>query len=144
MFACVGISLIISSQATGKLVDYIERLVLLRILTIVQLIGVAWVSITLSMHLSIWLLFIGFIILVAPVTGVATLGFSIAMEERTGGNGSASSLLGLVQSLLGGIVTPLVGLFGEANFIPYVSIIIISGILLIILQILNYFVFKAK
>lgn len=144
MFACVGISLIISSQATGKLVDYIERLVLLRILTIVQLIGVAWVSITLSMHLSIWLLFIGFIILVAPVTGVATLGFSIAMEERTGGNGSASSLLGLVQSLLGGIVTPLVGLFGEANFIPYMSIIIISGILLIILQILNYFVFKAK
>ncbi|RIP37388.1 Bcr/CflA family efflux MFS transporter [Staphylococcus gallinarum] len=144
MFACVGISLIISSQTTGKLVDFVERLTLLRLLTIVQLVGVVWVSITLMTHLSIWLLFIGFIILVAPVTGVATLGFSIAMEERTGGNGSASSLLGLVQSLLGGIVTPLVGLFGETNFVPYVVIIIISGTLLIILQILNYFVFKTK
>ncbi|MCG7338182.1 multidrug effflux MFS transporter [Staphylococcus sp. ACRSN] len=144
MFASVGISLIISSQATGKLVDYIDRLTLLRLLTIVQLIGVLWVTITLTAYLSIWLLFIGFIILVAPVTGVATLGFSIAMEERTGGNGSASSLLGLVQSLLGGIVSPLVGLLGEKNFIPYVSIIIIAGILLIILQIANYFVFKTK
>ena len=89
-----------------------------------------------------WLLFIGFVILVAPVTGVATLGFSIAMDERTGGNGSASSLLGLVQSLLGGLVSPLVGMMGEDSYIPYITIIMIAGILLIILQCINYFVFK--
>lgn len=103
MFAVIGISLIISSQLTGKMVDYIDRQTLLRILTIIQLFGVLIVTITLTTHLSIWVLFIGFITLVAPVTGVATLGFAIAMEERTGGNGSASSLLGLVQSLLGGL-----------------------------------------
>ncbi|MDN8848424.1 Bcr/CflA family drug resistance efflux transporter, partial [Staphylococcus aureus] len=90
----------------GKLIDYINRQTLLRILTMIQLIGVVVVSVTLMTHLPIWILFIGFIILVAPVTGVATLGFSIAMEERTGGNGSASSLLGLVQSLLGGLISP--------------------------------------
>ncbi len=50
----------------------------------IQLIGIAVVSVTLITHLPIWILFIGFIVLVAPVTGVATLGFSIAMEERTG------------------------------------------------------------
>ncbi|MGP5092646.1 multidrug effflux MFS transporter [Staphylococcus equorum] len=142
MFASVGISLIISSQLTGKLVDYIERQVLLRVLTIIQLVGIVWISIVLYMHLSIWLLFIGFIILVAPVTGVATLGFSIAMDENTGGNGSASSLLGLVQFLIGGLVSPLVGIMGEDSYIPYVTIILIVGVLLIILQIINYFVFK--
>lgn len=142
MFAVIGISLIISSQLTGKMVDYIDRLTLLRILTIIQIIGVAVVSMTLVMHLSMWLLFIGFVILVAPVTGVATLGFSIAMDERTGGNGSASSLLGLVQSLLGGLVSPLVGMMGEDSYIPYITIIMIAGILLIILQCINYFVFK--
>ncbi|OEK65870.1 bicyclomycin transporter TcaB [Staphylococcus equorum] len=142
MFASVGISLIISSQLTGKLVDYIDRQVLLRVLTIIQLVGIVWISIILYMHLSIWLLFIGFIILVAPVTGVATLGFSIAMDENTGGNGSASSLLGLVQFLIGGLVSPLVGVMGEDSYIPYVTIILIVGVLLMILQIINYFVFK--
>ncbi|MFQ3905657.1 multidrug effflux MFS transporter [Staphylococcus sp. Mo2-7] len=142
MFASVGLSLIISSQLTGKLVDYIDRQVLLRVLTIIQLVGIGWISIVLYMHLSIWLLFIGFIILVAPVTGVATLGFSIAMDENTGGNGSASSLLGLVQFLIGGLVSPLVGVMGEDSYIPYVTIILIVGVLLMILQIINYFVFK--
>lgn len=142
MFASVGISLIVSSQLTGKLVDYIDRQVLLRVLTIIQLVGVVWISVILYMHLSIWLLFIGFIVLVAPVTGVATLGFSIAMDENTGGNGSASSLLGLVQFLIGGLVSPLVGVMGEDSYIPYVTIILIVGLLLIILQIINYYVFK--
>ena len=94
------------------------------------------------MQLSIWLLFIGFIVLVAPVTGVATLGFSIAMDENTVGNGSASSLLGLVQFLIGGLVSPLVGVMGEDSYIPYVTIILIVGLLLITLQIINYYVFK--
>ncbi|ANQ65012.1 multidrug effflux MFS transporter [Staphylococcus equorum] len=142
MFASVGISLIVSSQLTGKLVDYIDRQVLLRVLTIIQLVGVVWISVILYIHLSIWLLFIGFIVLVAPVTGVATLGFSIAMDENTGGNGSASSLLGLVQFLIGGLVSPLVGVMGEDSYIPYLTIILIVGILLIILQIINYYVFK--
>lgn len=137
MFASVGISLIVSSQLTGKLVDYIDRQVLLRVLTIIQLVGVVWISVILYMHLSIWLLFIGFIVLVAPVTGVATLGFSIAMDENTVGNGSASSLLGLVQFLIGGLVSPLVGVMGEDSYIPYVTIILIVGLLLITLQIIN-------
>lgn len=32
---------------------------------------------------------------ISPVTSIAPLGFSMAMEERTGGSGNASSLLGL-------------------------------------------------
>ena len=64
------------------------------------------------------------------------------MNERTGGSGSASSLLGLVQSLFGGLVTPLVGLAGETSAMPYITIICISGVILIILQIFNYFAFR--
>ena len=107
----------------GKLVDYFHPQVLLRAFTIIQIIGVVIVSLTLINHWHFALLVIGFIVLVAPVTGVATLGFSIAMEERTTGSGSASSLLGLLQSLLGGLVTPLVNLKGEYNSMPYIIII---------------------
>lgn len=142
MFAGVGITLIIASQIAGKLVDYFHPQVLLRAFTIIQIIGVVIVSLTLINHWHFALLVIGFIVLVAPVTGVATLGFSIAMEERTTGSGSASSLLGLLQSLLGGLVTPLVNLKGEYNIMPYIIIISLTAILLIILQLLNIKVFK--
>lgn len=142
MFAGVGITLIIASQIAGKLVDYFHPQVLLRAFTIIQIIGVVIVSLTLINHWHFALLVIGFIVLVAPVTGVATLGFSIAMEERTTGSGSASRLLGLLQSLLGGLVTPLVNLKGEYNSMPYIIIISLTAILLIILQLLNIKVFK--
>ena len=81
-------------------------------------------------------------ILIAPVTGVATLGFTIAMDESSSGRGSSSSLLGLVQFLFGGIASPLVGIKGEENPMPYIFIIVIAAMLLIILQIYNMKVFK--
>ena len=127
MFAGVGITLIIASQIAGKLVDYFHPQVLLRAFTIIQIIGVVIVSLTLINHWHFALLVIGFIVLVAPVTT---------------GSGSASSLLGLLQSLLGGLVTPLVNLKGEYNIMPYIIIISLTAILLIILQLLNIKVFK--
>lgn len=144
MFAGIGITLIISSQLAGKLIDYIHPQKLLRIMTFIQVIGVVIVALTLINHWHFVMLVIGFIVLVAPVTGVATLGFSIAMEERTTGSGSASSLLGLLQSLLGGIVTPLVNLKGEYNSTPYIIIICITAVILIGLQLLNIKVFQTK
>ena len=81
-------------------------------------------------------------LLIKAGSGVATLGFAIAMDERTTGSGSASSLLGLLQSLLGGLVTPLVNLKGEYNSTPYLIIISIAALALMMLQIVNYFVFK--
>lgn len=134
MFAAIGITLIISSQLVGVLVDRIERRQLLKIVTYIQVLGVVIVAITLLNHLSFWILVIGFIILVAPVTAVASLGFSIAMDESRRGRGSASSLLGLVQFLLGGLMSSLVNVMGEHNVIPYVVIISITAIIMIILQ----------
>ena len=142
IFASIGVTLIISSQLTGKLVDYVDRQQLLRILTVIQIVGVIIVGFVLTNHWSFWILIIGLIVLVAPVTGVATLGFAIAMDERTTGSGSASSLLGLLQSLLGGLVTPLVNLKGEYNSTPYLIIISIAALALMMLQIVNSFVFK--
>ncbi|WP_432202243.1 multidrug effflux MFS transporter [Staphylococcus warneri] len=134
MFAAIGITLIISSQLIGVLVDRIERRQLLKIVTYIQVLGVVIVAITLLNHLSFWILVIGFIILVAPVTAVASLGFSIAMDESTRGRGSASSLLGLVQFLLGGLMSSLVNVMGEHNVIPYVVIISMTAVIMIILQ----------
>lgn len=142
MFAGIGITLIISSQLTGYLVDFIDSQKLMRGMTMIQIIGVILVTIVLLNHWNFWILAIGFIILIAPVTGVATLGFTIAMDESSSGRGSSSSLLGLVQFLFGGIASPLVGVKGEDN--PYIIIIIATAVILIILQIYNMKVFKTN
>lgn len=144
MFAGIGITLIISSQLTGYLVDFIDSQKLMRGMTMIQIIGVILVTIVLLNHWNFWILAIGFIILIAPVTGVATLGFTIAMDESSSGRGSSSSLLGLVQFLFGGVASPLVGSKGEDNPIPYIIIIIATAVILIILQIYNMRVFKTN
>ncbi|MBZ5294492.1 multidrug effflux MFS transporter [Staphylococcus aureus] len=144
MFAGIGITLIISSQLTGYLVDFIDSQKLMRGMTMIQIIGVILVTIVLLNYWNFWILAIGFIILIAPVTGVATLGFTIAMDESSSGRGSSSSLLGLVQFLFGGVASPLVGVKGEDNPIPYIIIIIATAVILIILQIYNMRVFKTN
>ena len=62
----------------------------------------------------------------------------MAMAERSGGSGNASSLLGLFQFILGGMISPLVGLNGQQDMTPYLLIISMTAILLIVLQLIYF------
>lgn len=136
LFALNGIGLIITSQLTALLVEYINRYFLLVLLTLIQISGVVLILFTLILHLPLWVLIIAFFLNVCPVTGIGPLSFTLAMESRTGGSGNASSLLGLFQFILGGIMSPLVGLKGEYSVMPYLIILVITTILIILLEVL--------
>ncbi|MEB8069851.1 multidrug effflux MFS transporter [Staphylococcus xylosus] len=136
LFALNGIGLIITSQLTALLVEYINRYFLLILLTLIQISGVVLILFTLILHLPLWVLIIAFFLNVCPVTGIGPLSFTLAMESRTGGSGNASSLLGLFQFILGGIMSPLVGLKGEYSVMPYLIILVITTILIILLEVL--------
>lgn len=138
MLAINGVGLILVSQIVALLVEKISRQKLLIYLTIVQIVGVILLIATLALHLPLHVLLIAFFINISPVTSIAPLGFSMAMEERTGGSGNASSLLGLFQFILGGIISPLVGLNGEHDMTPYLLIISITAILLVLLQFIYF------
>ena len=133
MIAINGIGLIVVSQIVALLVEHIHRFKILIYLTFIQLIGVLLVVFTLILQGPLWLLLVAFFLNVCPVTSIGPLGFSMAMEERTGGSGNASSLLGLFQFILGGLVSPLVGLKGQYNVIPYLTVIVITAILIVLL-----------
>ena len=138
MLAINGVGLILVSQIVALLVEKISRQKLLIYLTIVQIVGVILLIATLALHLPLYVLLLAFFINISPVTSIAPLGFSMAMEERTGGSGNASSLLGLFQFILGGIISPLVGLNGEHDMTPYLLIISITAILLVLLQFIYF------
>lgn len=138
MVAINGVGLIIVSQIVALLVEYINRFKLMIYLMLIQVIGVVLIVITLSMHGPLWILLIAFFLNVCPVTSIGPLGFSMAMEERTGGSGNASSLLGLFQFILGGIISPIVGLKGQYDATPYMIVIIVTAIVLITLQVIYF------
>lgn len=136
LFALNGIGLIIMSQLTALLVEYMNRYLLLVLLTLIQILGVVLIIFVLIFHLPLWVLIIAFFLNICPVTGIGPLSFTLAMESRTGGSGNASSLLGLFQFILGGIMSPLVGLKGEYSVMPYLIILVITTILIILLEVL--------
>lgn len=144
LFALNGIGLIIMSQLTALFVEYINRYFLLILLTLIQIAGVVLIIFTLIFHLPLWVLIIAFFLNVCPVTGIGPLSFTLAMESRTGGSGNGSSLLGLFQFILGGIMSPLVGLKGEYSVMPYLIILTITAILIILLEILLKSIMKKQ
>ena len=141
MFAINGVGLIVVSQITAIIVEKISRYTMLIYLTIIQMLGVVILIFTLTLHLPLYVLLIGFFINICPVTSIAPLCFSMAMAERTGGSGNASSLLGLFQFILGGLISPLVGLNGQHDMCPYLIIISATAVLLIALQIIYFKLF---
>lgn len=137
LFAVTGFGLVFTAQVTGRLVDHVHPETLFRTYTAIQLVGTLIVILGLFNHWSLWILVPAFFLIVAPVSGIGTLGFAIAMNGQKRSGGSASSLVGLLQYFIGGIVTPLVGLAGENSFIPYVILVIVISILLITLHVIN-------
>ena len=141
MFAINGVGLIVVSQITAIIVEKVSRYTMLIYLTIIQMLGVVILIFTLTLHLPLYVLLIGFFINICPVTSIAPLCFSMAMAERTGGSGNASSLLGLFQFILGGLISPLVGLNDQHDMSPYLIIISATAVLLIALQIIYFKLF---
>ena len=144
MFAINGVGLIVVSQITAIIVEKVSRYTMLIYLTIIQMLGVVILIFTLILHLPLYVLLIGFFINICPVTSIAPLCFSMAMAERTGGSGNASSLLGLFQFILGGLISPLVGLNDQHDMSPYLIIISATAVLLIALQIIYFKLFMKK
>ncbi|KAA2277856.1 MULTISPECIES: multidrug effflux MFS transporter [Staphylococcus] len=135
IFALTGLGLIFTAQITGRLVEHMNQHTLFRIYSAIQLVGTVITIIALTNHLTLWILLPSFILIVGPVAGIGTLGYAIAIEGQTRGIGSASSLVGLMQYLIGAITTPLVGLQGENSYTPYIIVISITMIIIVTFQI---------
>ncbi|TDM33658.1 multidrug effflux MFS transporter [Macrococcoides canis] len=129
LFALNGIGLIAFSQLTAKFVNKMDELKILKLGQNIQFIGMMLTVIVLLFHLPVWMLCAAFFLMITPVSMIGTTGFSIAMQVQNQGAGSASAILGLMQFLIGGILSPLVGVMGERSIIPFIIIIITCTVL---------------
>ena len=117
-FALNGIGIIISAQLAGKLSSSMaESTILLRAVQ-VAFIASLFLLVVIWQQLPLWAMATALFFIVSSVGAVSTTAFSIAMNRQGNAAGSASAFLGLVPFIGGAIVSPLVGIAGEASAVP--------------------------
>lgn len=122
-FAINGLGIIIATQITARLAVTMAEEKLMKIgVTIVSIASVFLLFVA-YFELSIPYLFFALFFVVSAVGIVTTTAFSLAMQGQSRHAGSASALLGLMPYIGGAIVSPLVGIAGEATAIPMAIVI---------------------
>ncbi|ALI33284.1 multidrug effflux MFS transporter [Weissella cibaria] len=84
---------------------------------------------------SLWLILPPLFLVVATVGGIISLTTALGMQGQQQNAGSASALLGLARYALGGLMSPIVGLFGQHTYMP-------MAILIVAVQLVGFFIFS--
>ncbi|MFT8322432.1 MAG: multidrug effflux MFS transporter [Bacillus sp. (in: firmicutes)] len=128
IFAVNGLGIVLATQLTGRMTDHFDGIKLFVFGLVINLMGgiiLFFVSLAgggLLFHL------IPLFFVVSSVGIVTTTGFSLAMQSQGKAAGSASALLGVLSLMLGGFVSPLVGLGGNESSLPMTIVILGSGL----------------
>lgn len=84
---------------------------------------------------SLWLILPPLFLVVATVGGIISLTTALGMQGQQQNAGSASALLGLARYALGGLMSPIVGLFGQHTYMP-------MAILIVGVQLVGFIIFS--
>lgn len=128
VFAINGLGIVVMSQITGKLSYKLGEKLLLKLgIFIAALASTAlFISLFLPKHLLTVVIPLFFIVSMVGV--VNTSAFSLAMQNQKKWAGSASAILGLGMNLIGGLLSPLVGIAGSYTYVPMAVLILICDI----------------
>lgn len=84
---------------------------------------------------SLWLILPPLFLVVATIGGIISLTTALGMQGQQQNAGSASALLGLARYALGGLMSPIVGLFGQHTYMP-------MAILIVAVQLVGFVIFS--
>lgn len=120
IYALNGLALVLGSHLVGKLINsWTEQAILRR--SIHFGVGVTGLlSLSLLLPRNIFVLIVGLMLMNFALGSVNTTATALAMNLEGDKAGGASALLGLSLNAIGGLATPLVGLFGTTSQAPMV------------------------
>lgn len=128
VFATNGLGIVLMSQITGKLAEKLGENLLLKIGISIAAFGSTALFISSFLPKYLLLVTIPLFFIVSTVGIVNTAAFSLAMQNQKKSAGSASAILGLFMNLVGGILSPLVGIGGNYTYLPMSALILICDI----------------
>lgn len=128
VFAINGLGIVLMSQITGRLASRFGENLLLQ--TGISVAGLGSIALFGSLFLPRHLLMVTvpLFFIVSMVGMVSTSSFSLAMQNQKKSAGSASAILGLGMNLIGGLLSPLVGVGGSYTYVPMAALILICDI----------------
>jgi DHA1 family bicyclomycin/chloramphenicol resistance-like MFS transporter len=130
IFATNALGFVITSQVNGSLVSRIDPARLMLIGLIGNLVGgLALLAVVLYGHgLGVTAILPPLFVLVSSVGFIVPNAVALALSRHPEAAGTGSALLGLIQSGVGAIGAPLVGIEGTTTAIPMAAVIAVSGI----------------
>lgn len=128
VYALNGLGIVVMSQLAGYLATHFNEYRVLQGGVIIALIGAMALFATLFIPHNLVLVLIPLFLIVSMVGIVSTVAASLAMQHAHANAGSGSALLGLTQNLIGGILSPFVGLMGQNSYLPMAVLILLCEI----------------
>ncbi|MFD2418530.1 multidrug effflux MFS transporter [Amycolatopsis pigmentata] len=118
VFGANGLGIVFAGQLNARLVGRFAERRLLAASLIMAMLGGLGVLLAAVFALPLPALLVPLLFLVSSMGMVTPNASSLAMAEQPHRAGSASALLGVLQFLIGGLATPLVGIGGESTAVP--------------------------
>jgi DHA1 family bicyclomycin/chloramphenicol resistance-like MFS transporter len=128
VYALNGLGIVVMSQLAGYLATHFNEYRVLQGGVIIALIGALALFATLFIPHNLVLVLIPLFLIVSMVGIVNTVAASLAMQHAHANAGSGSALLGLTQNIIGGILSPFVGLMGQNSYLPMAVLILLCEI----------------
>ncbi|CAG7636746.1 Bcr/CflA family multidrug efflux MFS transporter [Paenibacillus allorhizosphaerae] len=126
IFAMNGLGIIAAGQMTGRLAGKVGEIRLLTSGLGIAFIGGVCLLIAILAGAGLPLILPSLFLVVSSVGIVSTSGTSLALQKYGQSAGSASALLGLLSFIIGGVVSPLVGLGGSGTAVPMGIVIAVA------------------
>ncbi|WP_326955313.1 multidrug effflux MFS transporter [Amycolatopsis sp. NBC_01286] len=123
VFGANGVGIVLAGQLNGRLVGRVPERTLLLAGLLLGALGGVLVLVSALAHLPLAALLVSLFLLVSSIGLVMPNASSLALAEHARSAGAASALLGVLQFVVGGVATPLVGLGGPGTAVPMAATI---------------------
>jgi DHA1 family bicyclomycin/chloramphenicol resistance-like MFS transporter len=124
-----GLGIVLAGQLNARLVGHLLERKLLTAGLLAASAGGIGVLLAVTLGWGLWGLLVPLFVLVSSIGMVLPNTSSLALAEHAGSAGSASALLGVLQFVVGGLTTPLVGLGGARTAVPMAVVIACFAVL---------------
>jgi DHA1 family bicyclomycin/chloramphenicol resistance-like MFS transporter len=118
VFGCISLGLVAAAQGGARIALVWPLTRVLGLGLIVNLLGAAFLLVTVIIDLPLAVLIAALVVMVGAVGLIFPTANALAMADYPDLAGTASSLQGLSQFVFGAVVAPLVGIAGEHTALP--------------------------
>ena len=126
IFGGIGTGLLVCGMVPARLAGRVPDVNLMMVSLVIPVVGAAALLFGFVLHAPMAYTIPVLFVTIVPLSILGAASFSLALSRQGRNAGSASALLGFAQMILGGLMMPLVGLFGADTAIP-MGVIMLTG-----------------